>query len=177
MLLNQMSVRTSLLTGMTVVGLLGLFFVQAGGDGYRDAGLTQQRIVLGEQVKARIGELRRELETESQRLVQLARSEPGFMAAVTRGKTMAAVQQLDRLFDRPGFTSDRARLAKLQVLDAGRNVLVSSGQGVPEAVLSQPACASLYSVAAKRIDTEMSKPVTGACVAEKNIWVFVNSCG
>ena len=62
MLLNQMSVRTSLLTGMTVVGLLGLFFVQAGGDVYRDASLTQQRAALGEQVRTRIGELRRELE-------------------------------------------------------------------------------------------------------------------
>jgi diguanylate cyclase (GGDEF)-like protein len=178
MLLNQMSVRTSLLTGMTVVGLLGLFFVLVSGDVYRDAGLAQQRAVLGEQVKTRIGELRRELETESQRLVLLARSEPGFMAAVTSGKTAVAVRQLDHLFDRPGFTSSRARLAKLQVLDADMNVLASSGQGVPEAVLSQPACASLHSVAAKRKATEMPKSVTGTCVAEKNIYhLSIHSLG
>jgi diguanylate cyclase (GGDEF)-like protein len=178
MLLNQMSVRTSLLTGMTVVGVLGVVFLLASGDVYRDASLTQQRAALGEQVRTRIGELRRELEAESQQLVLLARSEPGFMAAVTSGKTAAAVRQLDRLFDRPGFGSGRARLAKLQVLDAGRNVLASSGQGVPEAALSQPACASLYAVAAKRKDTEISRPVTGACVADKNIYhLSIHSLG
>jgi diguanylate cyclase (GGDEF)-like protein len=170
MLLNQMSVRTSLLTGMTVVGLLGLFFVQAGGDVYRDAGLAQQRAALGEQVRTRIGELRRELEAESQRLVLLARSEPGFMAAVASGKTAAAVRQLDHLFDRPGFNSDRARLAKLQLLDAGMHIVASTAHGVPEAVLAQPACASLYTVAAKRKDIDMPKPATGTCIADKNIY-------
>jgi diguanylate cyclase (GGDEF)-like protein len=178
MLLNQMSVRTSLLTGMTVVGLLGLYFVQAGGDVYRDASLTQQRIVLGEQVKVRIGELRRELEAESQRLVLLARSEPGLMTAITSGQSAAAVRQLDHLFDRPGFASGRTRLAKMQVLDAGMHIVASTAHGVPEAVLTQPACASLYAVATKRKDTEMSKPVTGACVADKNIYhLSIHSLG
>ena len=170
MLLNQMSLRTSLIAGLSVVGLLGLFFVLASGDVYRDASLAQQRAALGEQVRARLGDLRRDMEAESQRLALVARSEPGFMAAATANKPAAAVRQLDQLFDRPGFTSSRARLARLQLLDAGMHVMAASTRGVPDNVLNQPACANLYSVAAKRRDTETFKPVSGVCVAEKNIY-------
>ncbi len=178
MLLNQLSMRTSLIIAVTVVGMLGVFFVLASGERYRDVSLAQQRTALGEQVKTRLNDLRRELDAESQRFVLLARSEPGLAGSVASGRTAAAVRHLDQMFDRPGFTSSRARLAKLQVLDGNMNPLISSGKGVPESVLNQPACANLRSLAAKWKDTEMLKPVIGVCVAEKNIYhLLIHSLG
>lgn len=178
MLLNQMSMRMSLTIAVSMVGLLGVFFVLKSGDIYRDVSLAQQRTALGEQVKLRLGDLRRELDAESQRFVLLARSEPGFVAVIASGKVTPSVRHLDNLFERPGFTSSRTRLAKLQALNADMNVLASSGKGVPEAVLSQPACANLRSLAAKRKDAEIQKPVTGVCVAEKNIYhLLIQSLG
>ena len=170
MLFKQLSMRTSLTIAVLVVGLLGVFFVFASGDVYRDVSLAQQRIALGEQVKTRLSDLRRELDAEALRFVLLSRQEPEFVTAVAGGKVAASVRHLDRLFEKPGFIAGRAKLAKLQVLNAEMNVLASSGQGVPEAVLTQPACANLRSLAAKRKDAEIQKPVTGVCVAEKNIY-------
>ena len=84
MLLNQMSMRTSLTVAVMVVGLLGVFFVYTSGDIYRDVSLAQQRTALGEQVKSRISDLRRELDAESQRFVLLSRQESGFVNAAAR---------------------------------------------------------------------------------------------
>jgi len=170
--------RMSLTVAVMVVGLLGMFFVLASGDIYRDVSLAQQRVALGEQVKTRLSDLRRELDAESQRFVLLARAEPGLTNSVEGGKTSAVVRHLDRVFDRPGFASTRTRLAKLQVLNADMNVLASSGKGVPEAVLNHPACANLRAAAAKRKDAERQKPVTGVCVEEKNIYhLLIHSLG
>ncbi len=162
--------RTSLTVAVTAVGMLGVFFVLASGDIYRDVSLTQQRAALGEQVKTRLNELRHELDAESQRFVLLSRQESGFVTAVAGGKMTALVRHLDQLFDKPGFLSGHTRLAKLQVLNGDMNVLASSSKGVPEVVLNQPACANLRSLAAKRKDVEIQKPVTGVCVVEKNIY-------
>src|SRR3989344_2547152 len=81
MLVNQLSMRMYLTMAVMAVGLLGMFFVLASGDIYRDVSLAQQRVALGEQVKSRLGELRRDLDTESQRFVLLARQERGLTAA------------------------------------------------------------------------------------------------
>ena len=170
MLFNQLSMRTSLTVAVMVVGLLGVFFVYTSGDIYRDVSLAQQRTALGEQVKSRISDLRRELDAESQRFVLLSRQESGFVNAVAGGKVAASVRHLDQLFEKPGFISGRTTLAKLQVLKADMNVLASSSKGVPENVLSQPACANLRSLAAKRMGADIQKPVTGFCTAEKNIY-------
>ena len=178
MLFKQLSMRTSLTVTVTVMGMLGIFFVLASGDIYHDVSLAQQRAALGEQVKTRISDLRRELEAESQRFVLLSRQESGFITAVASGKLTASIRHLDQLFEKPGFISARTRLAKLQVLNTDMTVLASSSKGVPETVLNQPACANLRSVAAKRKDAEIQKPLTGVCVAEKNIYhLLIQSLG
>ena len=165
--------RASLTVAVTTVGLLGVIFVLVSGDAYRDVSLAKQRATLGEQVKTRLVDLRRELDAESQRFVLLSRQESGFVTAVASAKAAASVQQLDRLFEKPGFLSGRTRLAKLQVLNADMNVLATSSKGVSEAVLNQPACANLRSMAAKLKGGEGQKPITGVCVAEKNIFHFL----
>lgn len=170
MLLNQISIRMSLIIGMTVVGLLGVFFVLASGDYHRDVSLAQRQAVLGEQVKTRLNDLRRELEAETQRIALLARAEPGLMQSVKSGKTAAIVHHLDQAFDRPGFTSSRTPLAKLQVLDENLNTQASSGKGVSEALLEHSSCVNLRAVAAKRKGAEVQKPISSVCIAEKNIF-------
>jgi diguanylate cyclase (GGDEF)-like protein len=178
MLLNQLSIRMSLIIGMTMVGLLGVFFVLASGDIHREVSLAQRQSVLGEQVKTRLNELRRELDAESQRFVLLAHAEPGLTQSVTGGKTPAIVRHLDQMFDRPGFTSSRTQLAKLQVLDENMNTLASSGKGVSEALLELSYCVNLRAAAAKRKGADVQKPISGACVAEKNIFhLFIQSLG
>ncbi|MCR4300814.1 MAG: EAL domain-containing protein [Sulfuricaulis sp.] len=178
MLLNQLSIRMSLIIGMTMVGLLGVFFVVASGDIYREVGLAQRQSVLGEQVKTRLSDLRRELEVESQRIVLLARAEPGLMQSVKSGQTATIVRHLNQAFDRPGFTSSRTPLAKLQVLDENMNTLASSGKGVSEALLEHSYCVNLRAVAAKRKGAEVQKPISGTCVAEKNIFhLMIQSLG
>ncbi len=168
----------SLIIGMTVVGLLGVFFVLASGDYYRDAGLAQRQAALGEQVKTRLNDLRRELEAESQRIVLLARAEPGLTQSVKSGKTARIVSHLDQAFDRPGFTSSRTPLAKLQVLDENMNTLASSGKGVSESLLEHTHCVNLRAAAAKRKDAEVQKPISGVCTAEKNIFhLLIQSLG
>ena len=111
MLLNQLSMRTSLTVAVMVVGLLGVFFVFTSGDIYRDVSLAQQRTALGEQVKSRISDLRRELDAESQRFVLLSRQESGFVTAVAGGKVAASARHLDQLFEKPGYISGRTTLA------------------------------------------------------------------
>ncbi len=178
MLLNQLSMRTILTVSVMAVGLVGVFFVLASGDIYRDISLSQQRTALGEQVKSQLSDLRRELDAESQRFVQLSRQEPGFVSALAGGKVAASARHLDQLFEKPGFLSSRTKLAKLQALNAEMNVLASSGKGVPEVVLDHPACANLRILAAKRKDADIQRPVTGVCVADKNIYhLLIQSLG
>ena len=57
MLVNQLSMRMYLTMAVMAVGLLGMFFVLASGDIYRDVSLAQQRVALGEQVKSRLSAL------------------------------------------------------------------------------------------------------------------------
>jgi len=158
------------MVALAVVGGLGAFLVFSSGSTYRNLVIEQQRATLAEQVRLRLGELRRELETESQQITALAMSDAGLVSAVEGRKTALAAHRLDNLFDRFAFISRPARLAKLQVLDAGMHGLVTSTQGVPDSVLDQPQCEGLRAVAAKRKTTENLKAVTGICVAEKNIY-------
>ncbi|MDH3370005.1 MAG: EAL domain-containing protein [Gammaproteobacteria bacterium] len=170
MLLNQISIRMSLIIGMTVVGLLGVFFLLASGISHRDVSMAQSQAVLGEQVKTRLIDLRRELEAESQRIALLASAEPGLLQSVKSGKTATIVRHLDQAFDRPGATSSRISLAKLQVLDQNLNTQASSGKGVPESLLEHTNCVNLRAVAAKRKGAEIQKPISSVCIAEKNIF-------
>ena len=169
MLLNQLSIRMSFVIAVAVLGLLGVFFVHMSAGNHRDVSLAQHQAMLGNQVKARIVELRREMEAESQRFILLARAEPGLTQSVTAGKNAAIVRHLDKMFDRPGFSSTRTRLVKLQVLDENMNTLASSVRGIPEAVLNHTSCANLRAVMAKRKGAEAQKPVSGACVVDKSI--------
>lgn len=178
MLLNQVSIRMSLIIGMTVVGLLGVFFVLASGISHRDVSMAQRQAVLGEQVKTRLIDLRRELEAESQRIALLVRAEPGLMQSVNSGKTATIVRHLDQAFDRPGVTSSRVPLAKLQVLDQNLNTQASSSKGVPESLLEHTNCVNLRAVAAKRKGVEIQKPISSVCIAEKNIFhLLIQSLG
>ncbi|MDH3309416.1 MAG: EAL domain-containing protein [Gammaproteobacteria bacterium] len=160
----------SLIIGMTVVGLLGVFFLLASGISHRDVSMAQRQAVLGEQVKTRLIDLRRELEAESQRIALLASAEPGLLQSVKSGKTATIVRHLDQAFDRPGATSSRISLAKLQVLDQNLNTQASSGKGVPESLLEHTNCVNLRAVAAKRKGAEIQKPISSVCIAEKNIF-------
>ncbi len=162
--------RTSFIIALTVVGALGAFFVFTSGNAYRSLALENQRAALGEQVRARVADLRRELEREAQQFAQIAVSDPGLAAAVGRGKSEVVARQLDGLFDRYDSMFVSARLAKLQILDPGMNVLASSSQGVPDAVLNQPQCLTLRNLVARRKTAENPKPVSGICVADKNIY-------
>jgi diguanylate cyclase (GGDEF)-like protein len=170
MQLNRLSMRSSLMVALAVVGGLGAFLVFSSGSTYRNLAIEQQRATLAEQVRLHLGELRRELETESQQITALAMSDAGLVSAVEGGKTVVAAHRLDNLFDRFAVISRPARLAKLQVLDAGMQGLVTSTQGVPDSVLDQPQCQGLRAVAAKRKTAENLKAVAGICVADKNIY-------
>jgi diguanylate cyclase (GGDEF)-like protein len=165
--------RSTLMIALAVVGGLGAFFVFSSGSVYRNLAIEHQRATLAEQVRTRLGELRRELDTESQQFTALALSEPGLASAVEGGKTAVIAQRLDGLFDRFAPISMPAGLAKLQILDANLHDLVSSTRGVPGTVLDQPQCQSLRGMAAKRKASDNPKPVTGICVADKNIYRLV----
>ena len=170
MQLNRLSMRSSLMIALAVAGGLGVFFVFSSGNTYRNLVIEQQRATLAEQVRMRLGELRRELETESQQFTALAMSDAGLASAVEGGKTAAATHHLNNLFDRFASISRPAGLAKLQVLDAGMLGFVSSTRGIPDSALDQPQCQGLRAVATQRKAAENLKPVAGICVADKKIY-------
>ncbi len=164
--------RTSLALAMMLVGMLGVYFVFASGSAYRHSALENQRVMLGEQMRARLSDLRRELDAESQRIALLTRDDPRLVAAVESKKPAVTAHHLDSLFDRPGFVSARVKLAKLRILDENLNGFVSSTKGVPETALDQSSCLSLRASALKRKDTEPLKSSSGICTADKNIFYF-----
>jgi diguanylate cyclase (GGDEF)-like protein len=170
MQLNRLSMRNSLIIAMTVVGMLGVYFVFTSGGTYRDFAVENQRTALAEQVRQRLSDMRRELDAESLRFALLARSEPGLAAAVEAGKAAVAARRLDELVDRPGSVSGRFKFAKVEILDANATLLATSTKGVSDIVLDQPTCVGLRAAAAKRKDTEPLRPVSGFCAADKNIY-------
>ena len=170
MQLNRLSMRSSLIIALALVGVLGAYFVFNSGSTYRNLAIENQRTMLAEQVRARIGELRRGLEAESQQFTTLAMSESALIRAVESGNAVTVAHDLDGLFERFTSISMHARLAKLQILDANLNELASSSQGVPDIVLDQSQCRNLRVLMANRKAAESTKSVTGICVADKNIY-------
>lgn len=173
--LNRISIRTSLFIALTLIGMVGVFFMLSSNDTYRDFILENQRAVFAEQLRARLGDLRREFDTESQRLAILTSSEPGVVAALENRKPAALSRHLDNLFDRPGYVSGRARLAQLKILDKDLHAVASSTKGISDSLLNQPTCSSLRIQAMKRQVKDRQKSVSGICLADKNIYyLFIN---
>ncbi len=170
MQLNRLSMRSSFIIAMTMVGMLGVYFVFKSGGVYRDFALEHQRTALTEQVRVRLSDMRRDLDAESLRFALLARSEPGLVAAVETGKAAVAVRRLDVLANRPGAVSGRIKFAKIEILDANMTVLAASAKAAPDTVLEQPTCLSLRTAEMKRKDTESLKPISGFCTVDKNVY-------
>ncbi|MHB8742497.1 MAG: putative bifunctional diguanylate cyclase/phosphodiesterase [Sulfuricaulis sp.] len=165
--------RSSLNIALMVVAVLGAFFVYISGNTYRDFFLENQRTALAEKVQMRLSDMRRELDAESQKFAQLARSDAGLVAAVTAGKTAIATHRLDDLVDRSGLVSGRGKFSKIEILDADMAVLPDSTHGASDSVLDQPSCLSLRAAAVARKDVEYQKPVSGFCTADKNIFYLL----
>lgn len=168
MLISRISLRASVVTTLALLILLGVGLVLVAGDIYREASLEHLRSSFADQLRARLGDLRRELETDTQRLTYEARLEPGFLTAVARKQATIIGQYLDRRFEHP--VSQRTKLAKLQVIDAGGNVLASSSQGVDVAALNPSACAPWRAPGVARQDGEAFKTPAGICVADKSVY-------
>ncbi|MHB8535716.1 MAG: bifunctional diguanylate cyclase/phosphodiesterase [Sulfuricaulis sp.] len=170
MQLNRLSMRSSLVFALAVVGGLSAIFVFGSGDAYRNLAIEQQRATLAEQVRVRVGDLRREFELDSQRFTALATSNPGLVSAMEGGKSTALVHRLDGLFDRFDLITPSARLDKIQALDANMNSFAFSTRGASDAALDQSSCQSQLALSTKRKATVNTKLVTGVCVADKKIY-------
>jgi len=173
MQLNRLSVRVSLVIALAVMGLLGVFLVWMSGGVYRTILIDSQRTTLSEQLRARLGDLRRELDAESRQVVMLARTAPMLTAAAEGKKAGLATRQLDILFDRSGSELSKIKLAKLQVFDDNLNEVAASTRGVADSVLGQSSCRMARDIIMKRKISELQKPASGICVADKNVYYFL----
>jgi len=168
--LNRISIRTSHIAALTLIGMVGVFFFLSGSDAYRDFILENQREAFAEHLRVRLSDLRREFDAESQRLAIHISSAPGLVAAMENRKPATMSRHLDIIFDRPGSVSGRTRLAQLQVLDKNMGKVASSTKGIPDSLLDQPACSSLRTQATKAQVKDRQKPVSGICLGNKNIY-------
>lgn len=176
---NRLSVRVSLVIGMTVMAMLAVFLVWMSGGVYRAFIIESQRDALNEQLRGRLNDLRRDLNAESRQLVMLARATPGLTAAVENRKAGLAARQLDILFGRSGSALPGIKLAGLQVFDGDLNELAASTPGVSGSMFNQSSCHAVRDLIVKRKLAERrtisstldARSVTsGICVADKNIY-------
>jgi diguanylate cyclase (GGDEF)-like protein len=181
MRLNRVSVRVSLVIGMTLMAMLAVLLVWASGGVYRAFIIDGQRDALNEQLRGRLNDLRRELNAESRQLAMLARAAPGLTTAVENRNAGLATRQLDILFGRSAPELPKLMLVGLQVFDGDLNQLAASTQGMSGSILNQPSCRAVRDQILKRklaerrtvspgTGTDARSAASGICVADKNIY-------
>ena len=178
MQLNQISMRASLITAIAVMGLLCALFVLASGHVWQDFALESQRATVNEQARTWLANLRKEIDTESRGIVQIAKSDPELMAAVRKQNIPVASHQLNKLSQHPFFKTGESDLIALQVLDGNLNPIASTPWQSLDIDPNQASCQNLRAQAARRIGTERLKPMGGICIVGKEMhYEFFQSLG
>jgi diguanylate cyclase (GGDEF)-like protein len=178
MQLNQLSMRTSLIIAMTVMGLLCVFFVWETSRVWREFAVDNQRASVNEQVRVWLANLRKHFDTESREIVQIAKSDLELMTAVRNENRQIASKRLSKLYEHPFFRTGESELISLQALGQDFNQITETSAGSLEKNLNQVPCQSLRTQASRRSGTERHKPVGGICIVDKEIhYEFIQPLG
>src|SRR3989344_4958550 len=178
MQLNQLSMRTSLIIAMTVMGLLSVFFVLETSRVWHEFAVDNQRASVNEQVRVWLANLRKHFDTESRQIVQLAKSDLDLMTAVRNENRQIASKRLDKLHQHPFFKTGESELVGLQALGQDFNQITATSAGSLENNLNQVPGQSLRTQASRRSGAERHKPVGGICIVDKEIhYEFIQPLG
>jgi diguanylate cyclase (GGDEF)-like protein len=169
MRLNRLPMCASLIAIIVVMGVMGVLLALASGRVYRDLAIDNQRASLGEHLKVWVNELRNDFETESREIVQIGKSDPELMAAIRSKNKITTGNRLKKLHQHPFFNMGEMELRKLQALDQDFNPIASTPPESENINSNSAGCQSLRTQATRRTGAERHKPITGICIADKEV--------
>ncbi len=170
--------RASLITALTMMGLLCVFMVLAGGRLWQDFVIDGQRAMINDQTRMWIANLRKEFETGSREVVMLARSDAELRAAVRKPNKPAADRQLNRLSQNPIVKTGASDMVALQLLTEDFHPIAAVPEQTPDVEVGNTSCQNLRAQAGRRLGAEHLKSVGGICIVGRDVrYVVIQPLG
>ncbi len=170
--------RASLITALTVMGLVCVLMVLAGGRLWQDFVLDGQRAMIGDQARTWIANLRKEFENGSREVAMLARSDAELTAAVRKSNEPAAGRQLNKLFQNPFIKTGAPDPVALRLLTEDFRPIATVPEQTPDVETGNASCQNLRAQAGRRLGADRLKSVGGLCIVGGDVrYVVIQPLG
>ncbi|MBI3778590.1 MAG: EAL domain-containing protein [Gammaproteobacteria bacterium] len=165
--------RASLITALTVMGLLCVLMVLAGGRLWQDFVLDGQRAMISDQARTWIVNLRKEFETGSREVAMLARSDAELRAAVRKPNKPVAGRQLSKLSQNLFVKTGASDMVALQLLAEDFHPIAAVPEQTPDVEAGNASCQNLRAQAERRMGADHLKSVGGLCIVGRDVRYIV----
>lgn len=166
MLLQRLSVRTTLTITIVVMGLLGLALALVTGEVYRRQALDNQRVSLVNLVNLKSHELLNDLASSARALGLVIQQDGEFREAYGRRDRAPLEGLLDSQFHQYFVTAEVLQLQRFQVFDLDLALVAESSDGDPELARGVPVCPALVATMRARKGHDRLQPASEICVRD-----------